>query len=528
MSEEQTAIIIGAGPAGLTAAFELATRTDIKPVVVEQSSVPGGLSRTINYKGNLLDLGGHRFFSRSDQILDWWLNIMSVESLEENLQDLPNQLSSAIERSSKKLPADPDKVLLVRKRLSRIYSLGRFFHYPLKASVNDFMKLGAIRGLKVIGSYFRRFHLPINPENNLEDFLINRFGDELYKTFFKHHTEKVWGRSCKEIDSSWGAQRIKGLNIREEISRSFKSVLPISEVAPEKISIGDHFLYPKLGPGQMWQEVARLVVENGGEVHYDTMVKSLNLREEKVQSVLCQQGDKEISLNGNFFFSTMPVKELLSALGSSVPETVFETSQTLSYRDHILVAMVVDSMKVGEKSSGGGRIVPDTWIYIHDQNVQLGRIQIYNNWSPSLSVNKDKILLGLEYFCSENDQFWDLEDKQIQDLAAIEIDKIGLVDKGAIIESQVFRFRKTYPTQAGNYNEFNKIINYFNTIENLYPVGRNGMHRYSNQDIAMLSAIRAVDNIIENRIDKSNIWSDHNAPEYIEEIRTGNREQAKE
>ncbi len=517
-TDETRAVIIGAGPAGLTAAYELLTRTSIKPVILEQSTRFGGIATTINYKGNRIDIGGHRFFSKSDRVMNWWLERMPVEAGQAESQTITYQNR---QRPIDVSPSGPDPqladlVMLVRSRLSRIYFLRTFFSYPVSLSVDTIRKLGLWRTFRIGMSYLKSALFPIRKEENLEQFFINRFGEELYRTFFKSYTEKVWGVACRDINAEWGAQRIKGLSVLKTLSHALKKALglarrDISQKTTET-SLIERFLYPKLGPGQMWEEVARQVVELGGEIHLNYTVDRLLTDGRSIAAVEANADGERRLFEGDYVFSTMPIKDLVRALDADVPADVQTVAEGLMYRDFITVGVLVDRMKV----SGSERFVRDNWIYIQEPDVRVGRLQIFNNWSPYMVADPSTVWLGLEYFCNEGDDLWQKSDSDMTALAFEELAKIGMIDRAAVLDATVIRMPKTYPAYFGTYDRFDVVRDYLDEFGNLFLIGRNGMHKYNNQDHSMLTAMIAVDNIVEGRTDKSNLWSVNTEQEYHE------------
>lgn len=519
------AIIIGAGPAGLTTAYELLTRTDILPIVLEKSEAMGGIAQTINYKGNRMDLGGHRFFSKSDRVMDWWLNILPLQEMrsEEERINYQGQSRTVAARGPAPDPDRVDEVMLVRNRKSRIYFLRRFFEYPIRLDLSTLLGLGPLRTLRIGFSYLRAAAFPIRNEKNLEEFFINRFGRELYLTFFKSYTEKVWGVACREISAEWGAQRIKGLSILKTLVHMAKKLLPSSGDISQKgveTSLIERFLYPKYGPGQMWEEVARRVKEMGGEVHTGLDVKALTVNPDlgvKALKATERSSGQVQTFEGDYFFSTMPVQELIRALETEVPADVREVSDGLMYRDFITVGLLVDRLKVRDKESGERSLIRDNWIYVQEPDVLAGRLQIFNNWSPYLVADPSKVWVGVEYFCYEGDDLWKKSDEDMKAYAAMELAKIGILETPSVLDATVYRMPKTYPAYFGTYDRFDVIRNYVDRFANLFLIGRNGMHKYNNQDHSMLCAMTAVDNIIAGRTDKANVWEVNTEMEYHEQ-----------
>lgn len=512
------AIIIGAGPAGLTAAYELLTKTDIIPIIIEQDNSIGGLAKTINYKGNRIDIGGHRFFSKSDVVLEWWLNFLPIENSEQR------EIFIQYQGGKKKINVEPtfinpnevDKVMLVRERKSSIFYLRKFFEYPLTFSKQTILNLGFKRLFLSITSYLKSIFFPIRKEVNLENLFINRFGKYLYTTFFKSYTEKVWGIPCSEIDAEWGRQRIKGLSISKTITHFIRKSLNLNVVSQTETSLIEKFLYPKLGPGQLWESVAAKIIELGGEILSSHRVMDIEWENNKIKGITAY--NRKIGFpkyfEGDYFFSTMPIKFLIKGMGKQVPSLVQEVAQNLQYRDFITVGILAEKAKFFHTQQGE---IKDNWIYIQEEDVQMGRLQIFNNWSPFMVKNSDYIWLGLEYFCNKDEDFWKKEDKEVISIASKELEKLGFLKSSDVLDAIVVRMPHTYPAYFGSFNQFGEVINFLEEIENLYPIGRNGMHKYNNQDHSMLTAMAAVQNIIEGRTDKSNIWAINTEEAYHEE-----------
>jgi protoporphyrinogen oxidase len=527
----QRAVIIGAGPAGLTAALELLRRTGIQPIVLEATDAIGGISRTVQYKGNRMDIGGHRFFSKSDRVMQWWLDMIPLDPV----QDIANSATIQLRyqgrqcqlpaTSPKALPmnSDPDLVMLLRPRKSRIYFLRRFFDYPIRLSADTLLNLGLVRTARAGFSYLRAALFPRRQEQTLEDFLVNRFGRQLYRLFFESYTEKVWGVPCSRISAEWGAQRIKGLSLRGVLLHFFKTRLRRnSSTKPSEIgqkqtetSLIEQFLYPKLGPGQLWEHVAAQVEQSGGDVHLRLAVDRIVLDTNRVVAVEAVSSDgKRVSFPADYVFSTMPVQDLVRAFSSPVPDEVRTVSEGLIYRDFITVGLLASKLAVHEKDA---TLLKDNWIYIQEPDVQVGRLQIFNNWSPAMVADPSKAWIGLEYFCYQTDPIWKMSDKEMIELASEEIARIGILHPEDILDAHVVRVPKTYPAYFGTYDQFDRIRTYTDSIENLFLIGRNGMHKYNNQDHSMLTAMTAVDNIARGITDKSNLWKINTENEYNEE-----------
>lgn len=505
MSQKKRAIIIGAGPAGLTAAFELLTRTDIDVVVMEATGEIGGISQTVEYKGNRMDIGGHRFFSKSDRVMNWWLNILPVEH------------SEGLEDESK----HPDKVMLVRNRLSRIYYGRRFYSYPIRLDWNTLRNLGMKRIMHIGWSYLVAWLKPIKPENSLEDFFINRFGKELYHTFFKDYTEKVWGVPCNEIKPEWGTQRVKGLSVSKALWYAMRSIFPKASSINQKgteTSLIERFLYPKLGPGQLWQEVALRIQEMGGLIRNRCLVSRLEWKEGLLIGVWFHNGsaDEEEFIGADYVFSTMPVKDLISGMGIAVPESVRTVADGLQYRDFITLGLLYRKMLVCQPDCIDNKRVPDNWIYIQEADVKVGRIQVFNNWSPFMVNDQNTVWLGLEYFCQEGDELWTSIDKDLIQKGIAELEKMRFCSPDDFLDGTVVRMPKTYPAYFGTYDQFDTIRRFTDSFGNLFLLGRNGMHRYNNQDHSMLTAMTAVDLIIKGSTKKDLIWAVNTEEEYHE------------
>jgi protoporphyrinogen oxidase len=526
VEQRKVAVIAGAGPAGLTAALELLRRSDITPIVFEADSQVGGISKTVNYRGNRMDLGGHRFFSKSDWVMRWWQEILPVaagqsdagEILRLNYQgqsrDLVPELSGA---------ASPDAVMLIRQRLSRIFYRRRYFDYPLKLNAATVMNMGLLETLRIGVSYSRAHLARRSPEVSLEDFFINRFGDRLYRTFFKDYTEKVWGVRCQEISSEWGAQRIKGLSITKAIVHAVTGRLRSAADTAQRrteTSLIERFLYPKFGPGQMWEEAARRIAVRGGNIHLGHSVVGIehNASEVTAVSVRDNATGSVRRVPCDFFVSTIPIRQLTAMLQPDDPDVV-RIADRLPYRDFMTAGLLVKRMKSnGRSRTTANGMPPDNWIYIQEPDVKIGRLQVFNNWSPALVSNPDTIWLGLEYFCREGDDLWSMDSGRFLDFAAQELEKIQMIDRRDVLDGTVIRVPKAYPAYFGEYSEFGRIRAYLDRFSNLYPVGRNGMHRYNNQDHSMLAANGAVNAIIDRGRGKSEIWQINAEDSYHEEV----------
>ncbi|NOZ13154.1 MAG: NAD(P)/FAD-dependent oxidoreductase [Acidobacteria bacterium] len=411
--------------------------------------------------------------------------------------------------------------MLLRKRKSRIYFRRKFFDYPVRLNFRTVRNLGIFRMAKIGCSYMKSVLSPLSPESNLEEFFINRFGKELYETFFHSYTEKVWGVPCREISAEWGAQRIKGLSVGKALLHTVKRLFQFGRNISQKgteTSLIEQFLYPKLGPGQMWETVAEKIREMGGEIQTGYRVSRLLTEGKHIREVAAVNpfSGAVRQIKADFVFSTMPVKDLIRAMGASVPKPVISVSEGLMYRDFITVGLLLKEMSVSGRK---GRLISDNWIYIQEPDVSLGRVQIFNNWSPFMVRNPEYVWLGLEYFCNERDALWRMTDDELIRLGRFELAKIGMAAEDAFVDGVVVRMPKAYPAYFGTYGEFGRIREFLDPFENLFLIGRNGMHRYNNQDHSMLSAMAAVDAVVSGTSDKSALWAVNAEEDYHESAR---------
>ncbi len=572
------AIIAGAGPAGLTAAYELLKRTDIQPLVLEMTDAIGGIAQTYNYKGNRIDIGGHRFFSKSERIMNWWFAIMprqgkpsadtvekqheieyAAEAMVEYLceecsprsetrdmrhestlsDDLKSQISnlksSQVVRIRRPAP-DPEKedaVMLQRPRVSRIFYRKNFFPYPIGITFMVAKRLGFWNTFMIGMSYIKRHFFPLKDETYLDAFYRNRFGDRLYRTFFEAYTEKVWGVPCSQIRADWGAQRVKGLSLKRAVTHAIKDLLSSDfkkQQAEREISLITRFFYPKFGPGQMWEIVTEQIRKCGGEVRMRSRVSGVHLekrqegQEMNVVAVTIENTEtgetKRVACD--YFFSTMPIKHLAGMMTPHPPARVVEVAEGLHYRDFLTVGLLLKKLHVQEKGKKPQADVPDNWIYIQDGGVRVGRVQIFNNWSPYMVADrKNTQWIGLEYFVNEGGDLWVMDDQTLIQLGISEMVKIGMIRAEDVLDGCVLRMPKAYPAYIGSYDQLHVVREFVEKIPNLFLTGRNGMHRYNNQDHSMLTAMLAVDNILEGRTDKSNLWEVNLEMTYHEEKKTG-------
>ena len=517
---EKIAIIIGAGPAGLTAAYELLGRTDIKPIVLEADDCVGGISRTVLYNGNRMDIGGHRFFSKSDRVTRWWNDIMPAQTAPAR-----DEILLGAERPGN-VAADPereDRVMLRRRRVSRIFFNRRFFDYPIALSFSTFRSLGL--GLTA-GAFFSYLRAQIMPrtERSLEDFYVNRFGKRLYSMFFETYTEKVWGRHPSQLGADWGSQRVKGLSVAGVLKNAVRRLFPRVDVAQKGVetSLIENFLYPKYGPGQLWQCVASEVVARGGELRLGNRVVRVNVEGGRAVAVDVELSDgSQQRMQCDYLLSTMPLAQLVPALrGIEVPETIMDIAHGLPFRDFITVGLLLDNIKIKNETKlrTFANRPPDTWIYVQERDVRMGRIQIFNNWSPYMVADYENTLfIGLEYFCNEGDGLWRMSDEALSSMAADELVNMGIIAPSAVLDSVCVRMKRAYPAYFGTYNRLSELRGFIDSFENIYCLGRNGQHRYNNMDHSMLTAMVAVDNIVCGVADKGNIWSVNAEGDYHEE-----------
>lgn len=510
-------VIIGAGPAGLTAGFELRKKApqDYDVMILEESSEIGGISRTVNYKNNRMDLGGHRFISKDPRVIKWWNDLMPA-------QGAPAYDDKKLGREKPLVKGGPDpekedRVLLIRQRVSRIYYKKKFFDYPITLRPQNFINMGIVQTVKTLIGYLDAcFHKL--PEDSLEDFYVNRFGRFLYNMFFKGYTEKLWGRYPRDISADWGSQRVKGVSVAAIVKDLFDKRIK----RKTEYSLAEKFLYPKYGPGQLWENAAAEIENMGGHIVKNCKVTGIQIENGRVIALETENLDGESSIvNGDIFISSMPLKDLIRGMGESVPPEIQKIANGLPYRDFVMVGLLVDRLNLKNltKIRTLNNIVPDCWIYVQDTGVKLGRIQIFNNWSPYLVEDVDsKAWIGLEYFCNEGDSFWNLSDDKCVRLAIEELIRMGVISrKEDVLDSHRERVKKAYPAYFGTYGQIDQMISYLNGFENLYCVGRNGQHRYNNMDHSMVTAFETVKNILTGERSRENIWNVNTEKKYHEE-----------
>jgi protoporphyrinogen oxidase len=470
----QRCVIMGGGPGGLTAAYEL-SKLGVPAVVFEQDDVVGGISRTATYKGYRFDIGGHRFFTKVKRVEEMWHEIIADD-------------------------------MLRRPRLSRIYYKGKFFDYPLKP-VNALVGLGPIEAVRIAFSYLRALLFPSQEERNLEQWVVNRFGYRLYDIFFRTYTEKVWGMPCTEIAADWAAQRIKNLDL---VAALKNTLLGAGRHRGEVVTtLVEEFWYPRLGPGMMWERCRDLLAERGYPTFTGRKVTRIRHRDGRVESIRVRdRSGAEHEEEGAHFISSMPIGELLRILDPAPPPEVLALGDSLRYRDFLTVVLIVDRDEV----------FPDNWIYLHSPAVRAGRIQNFKNWSPDMVPDPSKTALGLEYFVNMGDDLWNATDEELVDLGRRECALMGLIQESEVSDGAVVRMPKAYPVYEGDYQQkLAGIQEYLAGLPNLQLIGRNGQHRYNNQDHSMLTAMYAAENIVDGDRD---VWSVNVDQDYAEEIRT--------
>ncbi len=478
-------IIIGAGPAGLACAYYLLKNTEYKPIILEESSYIGGISRTHLHNGNRMDLGGHRFFTKNEEVMKFWEEILPLT----HTPLLPENSS--------------ENVFLTRQRLSRIYFLKKFFDYPISFKPQTFINMGFLNVVKSGFGYLYSALFKRN-ESSLENFYINRFGLPLYRMFFENYTEKVWGIHPSQISPDWGKQRVKGLSITKVILNCLK----LNKV--KETSLIEEFIYPPHGPGQFYQNVAEKIISMGGQILLNNRVNGFTFENGKIKVVKAIDNCRNIhTFDAQAVFSSMPIKDLINSFETNVPDDVKNIALNLQYRDFITVGLLVNKLKIDN--------LKDCWIYIQENDVKLGRLQIFNNWSPYMVKNPDtQKFIGLEYFCNEGDEMWTMSDDDFIKMASSELEKIGIISQNEIKDSVLIRVKKAYPAYFGVYKDFNTVKQYINTIDNLYCIGRNGQHRYNNMDHSILSAFEAARSFI-NHSDKEIFWNVNTEKEYHEQ-----------
>lgn len=509
-------LVIGAGPAGLTAAYELLKQDKTNQVIVfEETETFGGISRTVNHNGNRMDMGGHRFFSKIQRVNDWWDSMLPM-------QGSPTKDDIMLGREMPLVKGGPDpekedRVMLKRRRVSRIFFDDKFYDYPISIKPATFINMGPIKTIQVVFSYIAAM-LHKLPEDSLENFYINRFGRKLYSMFFEYYTENLWGRHPREIDASWGAQRVKGLSIVAILKDVFGKIFKVKNRKVET-SLIEEFKYPKLGPGQLWEVTADKIRELGGTIVTSALVTKVHKDGKKLTGLTYVKNGEELEEKGDIIISSMPLKDLVVGM-NDVPEDMMNIAKGLPYRDYVTLGVLVPAIKLKNKTKlkTVSNIVPDCWVYVQDRRVKMGRFQIYNNWSPYMIKDlENTVWIGLEYFVNEGDEYWNMSEAEFSKMGVEEMVKIGLIDSAdQVLDTHMERVKKAYPAYFDTYNEIDSLIDYLKEIDNLYCVGRNGQHRYNNIDHSMCTSFEAVENICTGKKDKSNIWNVNTEKEYHE------------
>lgn len=511
-------VIIGAGPAGITSACELLKdNTDYDVTILESTQAIGGISQTVRYNGNRMDIGGHRFFSKSDEVMKWWSDLMPLQGSDAYDDKVLNREKPLSVGGPD--PENEDIVMLVRDRVSRIYYNGKFFDYPITMKPQTIKNMGFVTTIKAGFSYLASV-IHKRPETSLENFYINRFGKVLYSMFFEGYTEKLWGRHPREISADWGAQRVKGLSIRALIKDMFKKAFGSKNNKDVETSLIEQFWYPKYGPGQLWELATQKAVDMGATLIKEHKANKIITANNKIKAVVCSTPNGEKIIEGDIFISSMPIKDLVLGLNSdTVPKNVIDIARGLPYRDFVTVGLLVNKLNLKNETNKKtlSNIVPDCWIYVQEPSVKLGRIQIFNNWSPYMVQNPEEtVWIGLEYFCDEGDDFWNMDDGECINFAISELEQMGVIKRDDVLDSHREKVKKAYPAYFDTYSQFDEIIKYLDSFSNLYCVGRNGQHRYNNMDHSMLTAINAAKAIKSNNLDKSSIWNINTEKTYHE------------
>lgn len=511
------ALVIGGGPAGLTAAYELLKQTkDIEVTVFEESDCFGGISRTVNYNGNRMDMGGHRFFSKIPEVNQWWDELLPMQgapAYDDIVLNRPTPLTADGPN-----PETEDRVMLVRHRVSRIFFEDKFYDYPISLKPETFKNFGLLTTLQVGFSYLASLFRKL-PEDNLENFYINRFGRKLYSMFFEYYTENLWGRHPREIDASWGTQRVKGISIFAIIKDVFGKLFKVKNRKVET-SLIEEFKYPKLGPGQLWEVTADEIEKMGGRIFKQAKVTRLHKNAANViTSLTYEQNGQEYTMEGDYFLSSMPIRDLVGGM-NDVPDNEARIAAGLPYRDYMTLGVLLPKINLENKTDIQtiSNIVPDCWVYVQDRRVKLGRFQIYNNWSPYMIKDlENTIWIGLEYFVTEGDTFWNMTEEEFSSFGIREMIQLGLIDSAdQVIDTHMEKVKKAYPAYFDTYEEIDTLVDYLKSIDNLYCVGRNGQHRYNNIDHSMCTSFEAVKNILNGVKNKDNIWNVNTEKEYHE------------
>lgn len=508
-------IIIGAGPAGLTAAYELLNNSqEYEVIILEESDRFGGISQTVRYNGNRMDIGGHRFFSKDQRVVEWWADFMPTQGAPAYDDKLLGR-SKPLESGGPD-PEKEDRVMLVRDRVSRIYYNNKFFDYPITMKPDTIKNMGFVTTVKSGFSYLKAIAAK-KPETSLESFYINRFGKVLYSMFFEGYTEKLWGRHPRDISADWGSQRVKGLSIKAVLKDMMLKILPIKQKKVET-SLIEQFIYPKFGPGQLWETVADECKKLGAKIKTNCKVTGIQINNGIAETVVYTENGIQQTQKADIILSTMPFRDLIMGIDEA-PKDIKTIAEGLPYRDFITIGVLVNklSLKNTTDKITLGNIVPDCWIYVQDTGIKMGRIQIFNNWSPYMVKDPENtVWLGTEYFCDEGDNFWAMDQDQRVDFAIKELEKMNIISSEDVIDAHCEKVKKAYPAYFDTYSQVDQAIEYVNSLENIYCLGRNGQHRYNNMDHSMATAFVAVENIIQNKLDKNNVWGVNTDDQYHE------------
>lgn len=522
--KEKNILIIGAGPAGLSAAHRLLSNNQNKKnekdtkyniLILEADTQVGGISKTVEHNGYRMDLGGHRFFSKNQEVNDFWNEIMPLQG-EPSYDDIINGRKLELNPNGPN-PQLENNVFLKRQRVSRIFYKRKFFDYPVSLKYSTLKNMGFLSTIKV-GCGYLKSCVSKKDESNLENFYINRFGKPLYSMFFEDYTEKLWGRHPNNISADWGAQRVKELSIKALL----KNMMPKSKKKKQEqeTSLIEEFIYPKYGPGQFWEKVASEIEEMGGTIKYNCEVIKIIQENGKISTIVFKdENGNEKEVHADYFMSSMPLKDLVVNM-NDVPQNINNIASKLPYRDFVTVGVLVDQLKLknnNKKIHTINHLIPDCWLYIQEPDVKMGRVQVFNNWSPYLLHDISNVWISTEYFCNEGDDFWNMTDEEASDFVIKELIKTGIIsNEKDVKDTHRVKVKKAYPAYFDTYSNIDEVINYLNTINNLYCIGRNGQHRYNNMDHSMLTGFYAADDIINNLNNKDKIWNVNAEKEYHE------------
>ncbi len=519
MANKRKILIIGAGPAGLAAAYKLVKSPETEIIIWDKNAQVGGISQTIQNNGWRFDLGPHRFFTKNKEVNDFWEEILPLQGVptQEDLRwQKHNPLSQKLNAPD---PEKDDRVMLSKNRYTRMFFQGKFFDYPLKLNLSNIFKLGLLQGALIFLSYLKTKISPCRPEISLEDFYINRFGKKLYQFFFKDYTEKVWGLPCSQIPKEWGAQRVKDLSLTKMINDFITKTIGIKP-KNQFTSLTAHFSYPKYGAGHFYQTLADDLTKKGVTITLNTKLTELTYVNNQIKKAHGQNkaGQTIETTEISEVISTMPIKDLIASLNPVAPLEISKIAQTLPYRNSIIVAVLYKKLNLKNTSRLKTRadIIPDNWIYVQDSTVKLGRLSIFNNFSEFMLENRDWPLMSLEYFCNDDDILWQQSSAEIIQLAKLELEKTQIANEIDFIEARVVKVEKSYPAYFGAYASFPEIKKYLAGFTNLFPAGRNGQHKYNNMDHSIACGFEAANLILNNQKQHDSLWSINTENEYHE------------